>query len=370
MGDTEVLPAGPCGGRSGGTRRTPSGVVLVCCLLVALGGCGGLTVSLPFVMPVPAEEAFRPRTLRFRREVGPPDRYQAQFKRRIRNDLQADETINAELYYYCTGKEEGPPPHDRVVIWKRETERDLLEVMPKAPRERRVLRKQQVRSMQPLITPNTDAEPGKRGHRFIRVNELGQILRMKATPYHFVALDSLSYFWPVLPAHEVKPGDRWTTDVPVIVGMEFTNNLLSLHARFHFVEVGMLPGRGESNGTLVAVIEYSYYGLLDTGAPIDAAKMPPNTPGLLWRRHAVEGVGRAYLDIGRGRLIWKKENYVVTVELKTVSVTRKDEGDARRAGSGPGEGDVEYHRTVNTVEFAARLLAPGEVASERPSRTR
>jgi len=333
-----------------------------------LGGCGGgLSVSLPFVGPAPVEEAFRPRTLRFRREVGPPDRYKARYSIRVRNDLLADETVTAGLFYYCSGKEEGPPAHDRVVIWKQEEKRDILEVRPKAARDRRVKRRSNTRSWQPVVTPNTGAEPGKRGLRYLRVNDLGQILRATATPFHFVWYDSLCYFWPVLPKHEVRPGDRWAWDVPVVVGREFSNNLMSLHARFHFVEMGRLAGRG---GADVAVIEYTYYGLLDTGDPIDAAKMPPNTPGLLWRRHAVEGKGLAYLDVERGNVIWKSEEYTVTIERKTVSVTRREEKKPHREGPGPDEADVDYHKVVNTVAFVARLLGPGEVALDRPSRAR
>jgi hypothetical protein len=335
-----------------------------------LGSCGGLSVNLPFVGAAPAEEASRARELRFRREVGPPDRYQAQYSVRIRNDLQVDETVTAELSYYCSGKEKGPPAHDRVIIWKQEAKRDLLEVRPKASRERRVTRRDTTRNWQPFVTPNTEAEPGRGGLRYIRFNELGQMLRATTTPYHFVWYDSLCYFWPVLPEHQVRPGDRWMWDVPVIVGREFTNNLMSLHARFHFVELQKSTGRSGADGPPVAVIEYTYFGLLDTGVPIDATKVPPNTPGLLWRRHAVEGEGRAYFDVEHGKVIWKSEKYTVTVERKTVSVTRKEEDKERREGAGPGEEDVEYHRTVNTVEFVARLLAPGEAASERPSRER
>jgi hypothetical protein len=333
-----------------------------------LGSCGGLTVNRPFVGAVAVEEASRARELRFRREVGPPDRYQAQYSMRLRNDLERDETITAELSYYCSGKGKGPPPHDRVIIWKQEAKRDLLEVRPKAPRERRVTRRDTTRNWQPFVTPNTEAEPGRGGLRYIPFDELGRILRRKETPFHFAWYDSLCYVWPVLPEKPARAGDRWAYDLPIIVGREFTNNLMSLHADFHFVELGTSGGRSGADGPPVAVIDYTYYGLLDTGVPIDAAKMPPNTPGLLWRRHAVEGEGRAYLDVERGKLLWKSEKYTVTVERKTVSVTRKEEDKPRREGAGPSEADVEYHRTVNTVEFVARLLAPGEVASERPSR--
>ncbi len=352
-----------------GARATGAATAALAVGCLVLGGCGGLVVNLPFLKPAPADEAFRPRELRFRREVGPPDRYQAQYTVRIRNDLQRDETVSAEISYYYPGKEKDPLPDDRVIIWKQETKKDLLEVRPKAPAERRVTRRDIPSSGQPSVTPNTEAEPGRRGYRFIRFNELGQMRRATATPFHFVWYDSLCYFWPVLPRHTVRPGDRWTWDVPVIVGMAFTNNLMSLHASFHFVEMQRLEVRGGQPGPLVALIEYSYYGLLDTGAPVDAAKMPPNTPGLLWRRHAVEGEGRAYFDVERGKVVWKSEKYTITIEAKTVSVTRKEEDKAGRRGDvGPGEAGVEHHRTVNTVEFVARLLAPGEQASDRPSR--
>jgi hypothetical protein len=338
-------------------------------LALILGGCETLSVSLPFVGPVPPEEAFKQRKLRFRREVGPPDRYQAKYSIQYRNDLQRDETITAELSYYTIGKEKGPPERDRVIILKREEKRDLLEVRPKAARDRRVTRKDHTRNEQPEITPNAEPVPGRRGFRYIQINELGQIARATRTPFHYVFYDSLCYFWPVLPKYDVRPGDRWAWDVPVIVGREFSNNLMSLHARFHFVEVGRLSSRGGANGPLVAVIDYSYYGSLDTGVQMDATKMPSNAPGLLWRRHAVEGEGRAYLDIENGKIIWKSEKYSSVIEQKTASVTRKaDEGSRKSAR--PVEADVDYHRRESKVEFVARLLAPGEVATGRPSRSR
>jgi hypothetical protein len=337
---------------------------------LVIGGCGGLAVNRPFIDPAPIEDTLKPRELRFRRKVGPPDRYQAKYDIRVRNDLQVDETVTAELVYYCSGKQKGPPPFDRVVIWKQEAERSLLEVRPKANRERRVTRKDSTRNWQPFVTPNTEAEPGRTGLRYIPFDELGRILRRKETPFHFAFYDSLCYLWPILPEKPARPGDRWTCDVPIIVGREFTNNLMSLHANFHFLKLGRIEDRGGAKGSDIAIIDYTYYALLDTGTPLDATKLPPNTPGLLWRRQAVEGQGRAYLDITSGTVIWKSENYTVTVEQKTRSITRKEEDRTRREDATPAERDVEHQQTVNTVKFVARLLAPGETATKRPSRER
>ena len=314
----------------------------------------------------PAEAAGKAYKLRYRREKGSADRYQATYKMRIRNDYQADEDVSAELVYYCTGKTTGRESFDRVVIRREEKKRKFLEISAKG----KVRRKDQPRgAWQPEITPNFDAEPGTRGVRFIPFDELGRIARRPETPFHFVVYDSLCYLFPVFAVGEARLGDRWSCKTPVIVGQEFSNNRFQLHANFHFADLRRIEYPG--GNPLCAVIEYTYHGLLDTDNPGDAKKLPKGATGFLWRRYAVEGEGMAYFDVEGGKVLWKRESYTVTMEAKTIAATSEE--DRAKKGKKSKKGDepkIKHTQTVNKMQFSARILSPGERATDRPSRLR
>jgi hypothetical protein len=282
---------------------------------------------------------------------------------RIRNDYQADEDVSAELVYYSTGKTTGRESFDRVVIRREEKKRKFLEISAKG----KVTRKNLPRgARQPVITPNFDAEPGTKGVQFIPFDELGRIALRRETPFHYVVYDSLCYLFPVFVVGEVRLGDRWSCKTPVIVGQEFSNNRFRLHANFHFADLRKIvrPG-GEA---LCAVIEYTYHGLLDTDNPGDAKKLPKGATGLLWRRYVVEGEGMAYFHLERGKVLWKRESYTVTTESKIIAATSEEErGEEAKKNDKP---KIKHTQTENKMWFSARILSPGERATDRPSRLR
>jgi len=312
---------------------------------------------------VPTEAKGKTYKLRYRREKGSPDRYQATYRMRIRNDYQADEDVSAELVYYCTGKTAGSESFDRVVIRREEKKRKLLEISAK----KKVTRKDRPRgARQPVITPNFEAEPGTRGVQFIPFDELGRIARRRRTPFHFVLYDSLCYLFPVFPVGEARLGDRWPYKTPVIVGQEFSNNIFQLHADFHFTDLRKIEYLGGE--PLCAVIRYTYYGLLDTDNPGDAKKLPKDAPGLLWRRYAVEGEGMVYFDVKAGKVLWKREKYAVTTESKVRAAMSEEERGKRSKKN--DEPKSKHRLTEMKMQFSARILSPGERSSERPSRLR
>ncbi len=347
---------------------------------IALSGCGGLIATLPFTTP-DTSSAQKTHTLRYRREVGGIDRYQAKYRVRGRNDLRVDEDVTAQLLYYYTGKTAGPESFDRVVIRRMEVKRSHVETAPNG----KVVRKDRPRNFQPEVTPNSEAEPGTR-YRYIPFDELGRIGRLTNWPYHYVWYDSLCYFFPVFPTGAVSVGDEWSYQTPVIVDTKFSNNVLKLHARFRLSDVRRLGLAGGGEGPLCAVIEYTYYGLLNTDHERDASKLPGEPTGLLWFRNVFEGAGLVYFDIERGKVAWKRERYRVIIERK---VSLPDRGAAGGGSSEAGKkgkdsffapefarserksrSGVDHYCSVNSVEFAARLLSPAESASDRPSRSR
>jgi hypothetical protein len=311
----------------------------------------------------PAEAAGKAYKFRYRREKGSPDRYQATYRMRIRNDYQADEDISAELVYYCTGKTAGSEPFDRVVIRREEKKRKFLEISV----EKKVTRKDRPRAAwQPVITPNDDAEPGTTGVRFIPFDELGRIALRPRTPFHFVLYDSLCYFFPVFLSEEVTLGARWECRIPVIYGEKFSNNRFPLHASFHFKDLREIEYLGGK--PLCAVIEYTYHGLLDTDNPGDAKKLPTGTKVLLWRRHTVEGEGLAYFDVKAGKILWKRERYKVTKESRMrAAMSEKERGRKSKKNDEP---KTKHTQTEMKMQFSARILSPGERATDRPSRLR
>jgi len=343
--------------------------------LVALAqaGCEGISIGLPFddAEPRAVEQAYE---LRYRRTVGEALRYQATYGIRYRAEpsraaaaapagtgMEVDEDITADLLVYTTGKTEGAQSFDRVVLRRHELKRSMLEVAPNG----KVTNREDVRDMQPTVTPNTEYEPALKGTgmRYIPMDELGCIARRKETPYHYAAYDSLCYVFPVFPRQAVRVGDTWRHSFPVIVGWEYTKNEFVLHSQFTLEDVRRLKAPAGGEGALCAVVRYKYYGLLDTAHAEDADKMPEGVTGLLWRRDVVEGEGLAYFDIKEGRVAWRREKYTVSVEREFERPRRSDE--KARKETGPVR---ETFRSRNTVEFTCRLLGPGERASERPAR--
>ncbi len=357
-----------CARPDSGIMKRPRGMrfrlqpVAVGCLVAAVSGCGGLGASRPMGTGVPIEVANKTYKLRYRREKGSHDRYQATYRMRIRNDYQADEDVSAELVYYCTGKTAGREPFDRVVIRREEKKRKLLEISAK----KKVTRKDRPRgARQPVITPNFEAEPGTRGVRYIPFDELGRIAKRRQTPFHFILYDSLCYLFPVFPVGEARLGDRWPYKTAVIVGQEYSNNMFLLHADFHFMDLRKIEYLGGE--PLCAVIKYTYYGLLDTDNPADAKKLPKGATGFLWRRYVVEGEGMVYFDLEGGKVLWKREKYTVTTEAKTLAALSREERGKRSRNDKP---KIKHTRTVYKMQFSARILSAGERATDRPSRLR
>jgi hypothetical protein len=339
-------------------------------LLLGAAGCGGLAVNLPFEAPAP-EAAGRKYELRFRRKPGSYDRYQAKYRIRVREEdrgidrvagaprlssrRDVDEDITAGLIVHTTGKTEGKQVFDRVVIIKREVERNRLEMAPNG----KVFRDEEARPpRQPDVTPNYESEPGT-DLVYMPMDDLGGIARREETPYHYAWEDSLCYLLPAFPREPVGAGDRWTYDVPVVVGNEPGDRRFTLRVEFHladFRRVELLSGR-----PLCAVIEYVYYGMTTGDGRAEGAA---STGPVLWRRDGVEGDGKAYFDVESGRVVWRRETYSILIEAEY----------ERPVGAGRG-GEEEValgrirHTSRSTVEFASRLLAARERASERPSRT-
>jgi hypothetical protein len=328
--------------------------------VLGAGGCGGVGAVLPYDEPY-LEAARKPYELRYRRDVGLADRYQAIYQVRVRNDVEVDEDITAELMVYTTGKTTGPEAFDRVILRRREEERKWLEVAPNG----RVTQQETVRDIQPTVTPNFEAEPGTK-LVFIPYDALGRIAKRKETPYHFAWYDSLCYVFPVFPKEPVAPGDKWTYETPLIVGRgEHTRIPFALRAEFLFKDLRKLRLAGGREGPVCAVVEYTYHGILDTAHAQDAGKIPANAKGVLRIRDVVEGEGLAYLDIEKGKVRWRRESYRILCRRET---ERPPKREKEKPSGEPKLERVEYS-SDNSVTFTCRLLETGERASERPARS-
>ncbi len=368
-------------GSTGRTGRTDSLVIALVAGALLAAGCTGARVKLPFDDPA-GDAAAKAYALRYRRQAGTADRYQSEYDVRLRQSetgkkprlsgyqkllrdrLESDDNATAEVIVHSTGKTfDGK--FDRVVIRRRNVRRELMRVAPNGTVK---ISKKPGAPVQPLVTPNFDAEPTMPDFYYIPMDELGRIARLKGTPYHYAWNDSLCYVFPIFPKEEVRVGDSWDHKVPVIGGITYSGNVMDLKTTFTFGDLRSIPtGRGDQGGSLCAVIAYTYYGILDTRHQCDAGRLPPDASNVVWRRFAVEGKGKAYFDIKAGKVLWKSEQYTVLIERehdRLVTRSAKDKRDRDR----PAEIERMHYVAVNTVNFSSRLLAPGERASERPSR--
>ena len=347
-------------------------------------GCGA-RVKLPFDARA-ADAMAKAYTLRYKRPAGTMDRYQAKLdlrlcqretgrKRRtagyqslLRDKFESDEKTTAEITVSFTGKTKDED-FDRVVIVRRNVTRDVLEVAPNGTVKHN---KRAGTPFQPRITPNFDADPATRDLYYIPVNELGVIACRKETPFHYAWRDSLCYMFPIFPREEIRVGDRWQIEVPVTAQIQDASSATKLKITFTFSDLRSIRTGGEDDERILrAVIDYSYYAILDTRHAEDAHKLPPNAPNVVWRRFAFEGEGTAYFDIDAGKVVWKREEYRILVEReydRPVKQPEKDTGRDRGKEDKPRELERMSYAAENSVKFSSRLLAPGERPEERPSR--
>jgi len=326
-------------------------------------------VPLPFDKPVGPELSGKVHSLRYRRSLGPPDRYQAKYELRSsshqigdeKNMVRyiareygrhtVDEEATAELLFYTTGKTEGARPFDRVVIVRRELERSRRETTVSGNVESR----SDTRVLQPQVTPNVEAELGT-DKSYIAVSELGRIAMRRDTPYHYARYDSLCYPFPFLPEETVGIGDKWSYDHPVLVGDGGASLVVRLRADFKLADVRRLdlgPGR---EGPVCAVIDYSYYGVADDRGLSAAA------PGGARMRSMVEGKGKAYFAIEAGKVVWKHEKYRIQTDSERL---RRATPAGSRDNSQPEQLRETYEQTM---EFSERLLGSEDRPTGRPDR--
>jgi hypothetical protein len=363
------------------TNRTRA-IALAVSLAAVVAGCEGVAINLPFDDEASDSER-RAYELRFKRPKGGSDRYQATYKVRVRADpkrmgylvqhsagLEIDEDVTSDLILYYTGKTDDGV-FDRVVFRRRDETRKRLEVSPNG----RVKHETKLLNMQPKFTPNFAAEPSipKSDIVFVPMNELGMIAKSKLYPYHYAWDDSLCYVFPVFPKAAVGVGDKWRVKMPVIVGTEFKKNITPLNVTFTLKDLRRVRMPDGKEGPVCALIEYTYYALLDTGTE-KKSSLPPladNQAGLLRRRDVVEGEGLAYFDIAAGKTRWRREEYRVEVERHTRQPVRDESGKKKKPKPGSMRArrmETVIYRSRITVDFGARLLVPGERASDRPSR--
>jgi hypothetical protein len=343
-----------------------------------------VSINLPYD-EVDLAAAQKKYELRYKRTEGSADRYQATYSFRVRTKpnrsgylvqhragLEIDEDITAELILYHTGKTDGAGEFDRVVFRRRDEERKRLEVSPNG----KVKQDKSLKDFfQPKISPNFEREPkmARDGRIYTPMNSLGCIPTRAEHAYHYAWDDSLCYMFPVFPKGAVGTGDSWEYKFPVIVGREFANNVFTVTSTFKLTDIRRISATGGRDGPLCAVIEYKYYGFLDSAISKDLPVLADNQPGLLWRRDVVEGDGKVYFDIEAGKVRWRKESYRLDVERDTrqpSSAKKKERPDMREIDlRKPARGyETVPYRSRIKVTFACRALSPGERAADRPSR--
>ena len=358
--------------------KGPRAAGFVVCLAAIIVGCEGVTINLPFDEAADVER--RAYELRYKRPKGNSDRYQATYKVRVRSSpkrlgylvqrsagLEIDEDVTADLILYYTGKTDDGK-FDRVVFRRRDASRKRLEVAPNG----RVKHESKTLNLQPMFTPNFAAEPSVPQSEivFVPMSDLGMIAKSKLYPYHYAWDDSLCYMFPVFPKAAVSVGDKWTASIPVIVGTEYKNNVTKLRLTFTMTDLRQLTLPDGKKGPVCAVIEYQYYALKDSVTDDSLPALADNQAGLLRRRDVVEGSGMAYFDIAAGKTRWRKEEYRIEIERHTRQPVRKKPGE-KKAKSGshrPPQMETVIYKSRRMVNFGARLLVPGERASDRPSR--
>lgn len=160
--------------------------------------------------------------------------------------------------------------------------------------------------------------------------------------YHLLWLDSPAYLFPVLPKSAARVGEEWEREQPMTVGGGKQPHVFIVTVRAKFVSLRKLDEK------LCAMIEYEYSGSYDSSA--DLASTGADGGSI---HHDFSGSGKGLWHFGKGRFIWKDDNYKIESSVLVLNASPGSSSSTTIQGFRPV-------RSVHEARVVARLLESGE----------
>jgi hypothetical protein len=176
-----------------------------------------------------------------------------------------------------------------------------------------------------------------------------QIEKTESIPIPHVLLNETPhYLFPIFSQRQVAPGDTWKFRVPVIIPLEQGNPPRLLPTQFTAVMIGRLREVRTAAGGQVAVVDYQVSGEFDSNGDEAATRFPEEFLSNNRIVHRISGSGTVSVDVEKGRLLDKTENFSIT--LYALAVT--PQGADQEAKKDENQADI-------VSKFSMSLVPPG-----------
>jgi len=134
----------------------------------------------------------------------------------------------------------------------------------------------------------------------------------------------------------------------VIVPIEQGNPPTVFPTQFNASMVGRLREVREREGSVTAIVDYQVRGLFDSAAAEFAARFPEGFAADNRLTHKISGEGEAWVDVDKGRIIYKRESFDIALYTGTL-VPQGEDKPAKK---------VENEAQINS-QYEIKLLPPG-----------
>ena len=126
---------------------------------------------------------------------------------------------------------------------------------------------------------------------------------------HVCLDESPHYMFPILPQRPVAPGETWRFRVPVIIPLEQGLEAKSLPTQFDLIFNGRLREVKDTPNGKTAIVDYQIAGVFDSSLPEYRARFPQEFLDAGFIQHRVNGEGTAVIDVERGWMLDRQENF-------------------------------------------------------------
>lgn len=126
---------------------------------------------------------------------------------------------------------------------------------------------------------------------------------------HVCINEAPHYMFPIFPERPVAPGDTWRFRVPIIIPLEQGIEAKLLPTQFEIVFNGRVREVRDTPSGKVATVDYQIAGLFDTSLPEFASRFPEEFLVASRITHRFTGEGSALVDVERGWMLERHENF-------------------------------------------------------------
>ncbi|MEI6234551.1 MAG: hypothetical protein WCT04_15970 [Planctomycetota bacterium] len=186
-----------------------------------------------------------------------------------------------------------------------------------------------------------------------------RIARLENMPQPHVCINEAPhYMFPIFPERPVAPGDTWRFRLPTIIPLEQGLAAKILPTQFDLIFNARLREVRETSTGKLAIIDYQISGSFDSALPEFAPRFPEDFQSLNRITHRVSGEGSAQMDVERGWILDRHENFTFNFYGKTNQAPEQKFDKNGRLISEKPRKPLESKAEI-TSKFDIKLLIPG-----------